>query len=29
MKIYFSDFFDISPTLLDDYGALNISLIND
>lgn len=29
MKIYFSDFFDISPALLDDYGALNISLIND
>ncbi len=29
MKIYFSDFFDISPEILDNYGAFNISLIND
>lgn len=28
-KIYFSDFFDIQPEVLKDYGALNISLIND
>src|SRR5215212_1348802 len=28
-KIYFSDFFDISPTLLEQYGAFDISLIND
>jgi hypothetical protein len=29
MKIYFSDFFEISPKKLDKYGAFNISLIND
>jgi hypothetical protein len=29
MDIYFSDFFNISPKLLDDYGAFNVSLIND
>lgn len=29
MKVYFSDFFNVSPQLLEDYGALNISLIND
>ena len=29
MKIYFSDFFNIAPKLLEDYGAFNISLIND
>jgi len=29
MKIYFSDFFDINPNLIEDYGAFNISLIND
>lgn len=28
-KIYFTDFFDIPPKALEDYGALNISLIND
>jgi len=27
--IYFSDFFDISEDLVEDYGAFNISLIND
>lgn len=29
MKIYFSDFFNISSDLLDEYGAFNVSLIND
>ncbi|MBB1287409.1 hypothetical protein HRH25_23740 [Flavisolibacter sp. BT320] len=29
MKIYFSDFFNISPNELDEYGAFNVSLIND
>lgn len=29
MKIYFSDFFNISPKDLDNYGAFNVSLIND
>lgn len=29
INIYFSDFFNIEPSLLDDYGAFNISLIND
>ncbi|HXI01285.1 MAG TPA: hypothetical protein VNI52_13540 [Sphingobacteriaceae bacterium] len=29
MKIYFTDFFDIDPSVLEDYGAFNISLIND
>lgn len=29
MKIYFSDFFDVTPDDLEDYGAFNISLIND
>ncbi len=29
MKIYFSDFFDIDPVLLDAHGAFNVSLIND
>ena len=29
MKIYFSDFFNVSPKVLNDYGAFNISLIND
>ena len=29
MKIYFSDFFDISPDDLEHYGAFNVSLIND
>jgi hypothetical protein len=28
-KIYFTDFFDIPPTLLEEYGAFNISLVND
>lgn len=29
MKIYFSDFFNVSEDVLEDYGAFNISLIND
>ena len=29
MKIYFSDYFKISPKTLEKYGAFNISLIND
>src|SRR5437899_249691 len=29
MKVYFSDWFDIEPDLLAQYGAFNVSLIND
>lgn len=29
VRIYFSDFFDIDPHLLVEYGALDISLVND
>ena len=29
MKIYFTDFFNVDPQVLNDYGAFNISLIND
>ncbi|MBR8834457.1 MAG: hypothetical protein DSM106950_10585 [Stigonema ocellatum SAG 48.90 = DSM 106950] len=29
MAIFFSDFFNVSPDLIEDYGAFNISLIND
>ncbi|MCU0533925.1 MAG: hypothetical protein MUD14_08515 [Hydrococcus sp. Prado102] len=29
MNIFFSDFFNVSPALIDEYGAFNISLIND
>ncbi len=29
MKIYFSDFFEVLPALLEEYGAFNISLLND
>ncbi|MFN6536171.1 MAG: TIR domain-containing protein [Nostoc sp. EkiNYC01] len=29
MAIFFSDFFEVSPDLIDEYGAFNISLIND
>jgi hypothetical protein len=28
-QIYFSDFFDASPALLEAYGAFDVSLIND
>ncbi len=27
--IYFSDFFDVSTEALEEYGAFNVSLIND
>ncbi len=29
VKIYFSDFFGVEPEILEEYGAFNISLIND
>ena len=29
MKIYFCDFFEIGADKLEEYGAFNISLIND
>jgi hypothetical protein len=29
MKIYFSDFFEVSPEVLEEYGAFDVSLIND
>ncbi|KPV54265.1 hypothetical protein SE17_04820 [Kouleothrix aurantiaca] len=29
IDIYFSDFFEVSPDLLEEYGAFNVSLIND
>lgn len=29
LKIYFSDFFDVDEDIIDTYGAVNISLIND
>lgn len=29
MKIYFSDFFNLEASKLEEYGAFNISLIND
>src|SRR3989442_234290 len=28
-RIYFSDFFSIPPTILEEYGAFDVSLIND
>lgn len=28
-RIYFTDFFGISPELLEEYGAFNVSLVND
>jgi len=28
-KIYFTDFFEVTPEVLKDYGAFNVSLIND
>ena len=28
-RIYFSDFFEVTPEVIQNYGALNISLIND
>ncbi len=29
MKVYFTDFFNVSSKTLEEYGAFNISLIND
>ena len=29
MKVYFSDIFNVSPDDIEEYGAFNISLIND
>src|SRR6266545_4081809 len=29
MDIYFSDFFRVSPALLEEHGAFDISLVND
>lgn len=29
MKVYFSDYFSVSPKTLKEYGAFNVSLIND
>ncbi len=29
MNIYFTDYFDVDPDVLEEYGALNISLVND
>ena len=29
IKIYFSDYFEVDPELLEQYGAFNISLITD
>ena len=29
MNVYFSDFFNVNPDSVEDYGAFNISLIND
>ncbi|SFH41621.1 hypothetical protein [Pseudomonas sp. NFACC45] len=29
LRIYFSDFFDVLPKQVENYGAFNISLIND
>ncbi|MCB0164245.1 MAG: hypothetical protein KDI79_08475 [Anaerolineae bacterium] len=29
VNVHFSDFFNVSPKLLEEYGAFNVSLIND
>lgn len=29
IKVHFSDFFDLDPQLLEDYGAFDVSLVND
>lgn len=29
VQIYFSDFFRVEPAILEEYGAFNVSLIND
>src|SRR5258708_39534689 len=29
VKAYFSDYFSVLPRVIEDYGAFNISLLND
>ncbi|WP_040209698.1 hypothetical protein [Neobacillus jeddahensis] len=29
VKVYFSDFFEVEPSVLEEYGAFDVSLIND
>src|SRR5438309_181450 len=29
MRVYFSDFFEVSPKTIEKYGAFNISLLSD
>ena len=29
IKVYFSDYFNVDENIIDEYGAVNISLIND
>ena len=29
IKVYFSDFFEVDEDIIEEYGAINISLIND
>lgn len=29
IAVYFSDYFDVNPNIIEEYGAVNISLIND
>src|SRR4051812_28845209 len=29
MRIYFSDFFEVSPQEIENYGAFDVSLVND
>ena len=29
MKVYFSDIFNVNTSAIEEYGAFNISLIND
>ena len=29
LRLYFSDFFEVDEDIVESYGAVNISLIND
>jgi len=29
VKVYFSNVFDVDPGIIEEYGAFNISLVND
>ena len=29
MNVYFSDWFDVDPVALEEYGVFNVSLINE